>query len=382
MEQNRYKIAIVANTAWNIVNFRLGLIRALLENGYAVIAIAPADEYVDKIKETGCSFVPLQRLERKGTNPVKDMRLTHELYRIYKKEGVQLALHYTIKPNIYGTFAASFAGVKTICTVTGLGYSFLSDNWISRLAQNLYKMAFNRAALVAFQNDDDRQLFIAQKLVKPEKTMLIRGSGIRSDYFMPIPKTESSESFIFLFVGRLLLDKGIREFMEAAETVKSQFPQAEFWIVGALDTDNPSCIDSALVVDAQQKGILRYFGPSDEVREFMRNADVVVLPSYREGLPRVMLEAISMAKPIITTDAAGCRDTVIDGKNGFMVPVRDAIALGDAMKKMLESDEKSLSEMGAAGRALALQEFDEKAIVGRYLEIIASMLAKDKKLLK
>lgn len=376
MEQYAGKIAVVANTAWNIVNFRLGLIVALIENGYDIVVIAPEDEYVSKIEATGCKFIPLQRLDRKGTNPVKDLRLTHELYRIYKREKFDLVLHYTIKPNIYGTFAASFAGVKAICTVTGLGYSFLSDNWISRLAKNLYKRAFKRAVYVAFQNDDDRQLFILQNLVTADKTMLIRGSGIKCDYFCPLPKTETSENFIFLFVGRLLLDKGIREYLNAAAEVRKSYPKTEFWAVGALDTDNPSCIDSDSVADAQQKGLLRYFGPSDEVREFVRNADVVLLPSYREGLPRVMLEAISMAKPIITTDTAGCRDTVIDGINGYMVPVKDWEALAAAMKKMLEADKDTLNIMGEEGRKLALREFDEKMVVKRYIDVIAYLIAK------
>jgi glycosyltransferase involved in cell wall biosynthesis len=376
LEHSRRKIAVVANTAWNLVNFRMGLMKAFRDGGYDVIAIAPLDDFAEQIEAEGIQFVALKRLDRKGTNPVRDLQLTHELYRIYKKEGVEIAFHYTIKPNIYGTFAASLAGIKTVCTVTGLGYSFLSDNWISRLAKNLYKRAFKRAELVAFQNEDDRNLFISSKLLDAEKTMLIRGSGIKCDYFIPLEKTEVSDKFVFLFVGRLLLDKGIREFLAAAEKIKSVYPKTEFWIVGALDTDNPSCINSAYIAEAQHKETVRYFGPSNQVRDFIRNADCVVLPSYREGLPRVMLEAISMEKPVITTDAPGCRDTVIDGLNGFMIPVKDEGALSDAMLRMFESDTQTRKNMGKAGRELALKEFDEKRIIEKYLQLTEEIFTK------
>lgn len=381
MEYKQLKIAIVVNTAWNIVNFRLGLIKALLNAGHEVIAIAPPDEYVPQIEAIGCRFIPLQRLERKGTNPVKDMRLVHELYRIYKKERINLALQYTIKPNIYGTFAASLAGVKTICTVTGLGYSFISTGWVSRIAKSLYKRAFRRATLIAFQNDDDRKLFIEQGLASAPKTILIKGSGIRTDYFFPMEKSNTENRFVFLFVGRLLLDKGIQEFMDAAKKLYKSHPNAAFWVVGAMDEGNPSCIGHEIVDTYVNAGIITYFGASDQVREMMRNCDVVVLPSYREGLPRVMLEALSMAKPVITTDAPGCRETVVNGENGYMIPIRDAEALMLAMEKMLQHSPEELVDMGKMGRDKALEEFDEQAIIQRYFDTIDTIFGQKKLLL-
>jgi len=381
LESNQLKIAIVVNTAWNIVNFRLGLIKALLNAGHEVVAIAPEDEYVSKIEAIGCRFIPLQTLERKGTNPIKDMRLVHELYRIYKNEKIDLALQYTIKPNIYGTFAASLAGIKTISTVTGLGYSFISTGWVSRIAKSLYKRAFRRSTLVAFQNNDDRKLFIDIGLTSKEKTILIKGSGIRTDYFIPMEKTEVNNNFVFLFVGRLLFDKGIQEFMEAAKKIHQNYPNAQFWIVGAIDEGNPSSVNQVLLDQYISEGFIKYFGPSDQVREMMRNCDVVVLPSYREGLPRVMLEALSMAIPVITTDAPGCRETVIDKKNGYMVPIKDVEALELAMEKMLNHSTEELLEMGQIGRAMALKEFDEQAIIQRYFEIIDSIFEQKKILL-
>jgi glycosyltransferase involved in cell wall biosynthesis len=371
---NAKKVALVVNTAWNIVNFRLGLIKALIESGYQVVAIAPPDTYVDRIVQTGCKFVPLKRLERKGTNPVRDLQLTHELYRIFKKEAIDIALLYTIKPNIYGSIAANLANIPTICTVTGLGYSFISTGLVSRIAKGLYKRAFRRATRIAFQNRDDLQLFIEQGLAKQEKCILIKGSGINTEHFAPAPKNVETNQFIFLFVGRLLFDKGVRELLQAAKEIKEQQPEVEFWMVGALDEDNPSCISHELLIEYQKEGVVRYFGVSDKVREIMQDADVVVLPSYREGLPRVMLEALSMAKPIITTDTAGCRETVVDGKNGYMVPIKHADALRDAMKKMLQHSKEELQDMGAEGRKMALEEFDEKIIVQHYLDEIRQMM--------
>lgn len=373
MESKHLKIAIVVNTAWNIVNFRLGLIKALLNAGHEVIAIAPADDYVAQIEAIGCRFIALKTLERKGTNPIKDMRLVHELYRIYKKESIDLALLYTIKPNIYGSFAASLAGVKTICTVTGLGYSFISTGWVSRIAKSLYKRAFRRATIIAFQNNDDRQLFIDGGLANTHKTTLIKGSGIRTDYFSPMEKTRTDDEFIFLFVGRLLFDKGIQEFIDAAKSIRAHYSKAQFWVVGAIDEGNPSCVSPEMVQSCVDAGIITYYGPSDQVREMMRECDVVVLPSYREGLPRVMLEALSMAKPIITTDAPGCRETIIHGENGYMVPIRDWMALKTSMEKMLAHSNIELVEMGKKGRQMALEEFDEQAIIQRYFEIIDSI---------
>ncbi len=372
---NPKKVAIVVNTAWNIVNFRLGLIEALMAQGHQVLAIAPPDNYLARIEETGCQFIPLKRLERKGTNPVRDLQLTHELYRVFQREKVDVALLYTIKPNIYGSFAAAFANVKTICTVTGLGYSFISNGLVSRIAKGLYKRAFRRATRIAFQNRDDRQLFIDLGLASAEKCILIKGSGIKTDFFKPMPKANAQDQFVFLFVGRMLFDKGVQELLEAAAKIKAKHSKVAFWMVGALDQDNPSCISKDLLKTYEDKGIIRYFGQSDKVREIMRDADVVVLPSYREGLPRVMLEALSMAKPVITTEAAGCRETVQDGENGYMVPIKDAEALAEAMEKMLQHSPKELQQMGNVGRAMALAQFDEQIIVQQYLKEIEQMFA-------
>lgn len=373
MKESNLKIAIVLNTAWNIYNYRLGLIRTLITKGHQVFAIAPRDEYVSAIEAAGCTFIATHKLSRKGTNPIKDWQYSQELYKIYKKNKIDLALHYTIKPNIYGSIAAGKAGIKSISTVTGLGYSFLSNGLVNKIVKRLYKRAFKSSSLIAFQNRDDRQLFTSLGLCPNEKTTLIKGSGINTDYFKDIGRTQKS-LFTFLFVGRLLYDKGIVELLKASKILRDKNYPIHIWLVGAIDEGNPSAISKTVLEEYVNDNIVTYLGSSSDVRAIMRNADVVVLPSYREGLPRVMLESLAMSKPIITTDVAGCREVIQgDNENGFLVPVKDELALAKAMEDMYLLPEVRRAQMGKVGRQMALDIFDEKAIVQRYLDEIKQL---------
>lgn len=364
------RTAIVLNTTWNIHNFRTGLIRALQNAGHEVLAIAPEDDFVEEVRSLGVQHVPLQHLSRKGTNPIKDLRLMRELAKIYRSESVDVALQYTIKPNIYGSLARGLVKNHCISTVTGLGFSFIQKGLVNTIVKRLYRVAFNRSDMVAFQNQDDLDLFRSLKLVRSDNSCLIKGSGINTDYFCPLPKTEASQRFHFLFVGRLLYDKGVVELLEAARILKEEGADFELQLVGGHDTDNPSAIDKKILQEAQAKGYAHYLGRSNQVRELMRNADAVVLPSYREGLPRVMLEGLAMAKPLITTAVAGCRETVKDGQNGYLVPAKDASALAAAMQKMLHHSDAERESMGQKGRQMALKEFDENIITQQYVELL------------
>ncbi len=370
----KLNIAIVLNTAWNIYNFRLGLVQAFIEAGHVVFAVAPRDEFVPQVEAAGAIFVPVENLSRKGMNPIQDMRYSYELFTIYKKYAIDIALQYTIKPNIYGSMASRASKTKTISTVTGLGYSFMSEGIVNSVAKRLYKTAFVSCDLVAFQNSDDKLLFEELGLCSQNKTALIKGSGIKTDYFCPLPKTEETDKLVFLFVGRLLFDKGVAELFEAAKMAFDQQLPIEFWVVGGVDEGNPSAIDKKLVEEYHKKGIINYIGHSNDVRSIMQNADVVVLPSYREGLPRVMLESLSMAKPVITTNAPGCKEVVIDKENGFIVPVKDAMLLYEAIAKMAALTEEERLKMGKKGRQMALDVFDERVIIQRYFEEIARLI--------
>lgn len=373
MKQQQLKIGIVLNTAWNIYNFRLGLVKAFLAVGHEVYAIAPVDDFVSEIEATGCTFIPVEHLSRKGVNPIQDLKFGYELYKIYTSNELDVVLHYTIKPNIYGCLAAGRAKVKSISTVTGLGYSFMKEGMVNKIVKKLYKTAFKSGTRIAFQNRDDKKLFEDLSLCPKRKTTLIKGSGINTTHFKPMPKKQTYEKLIYLFVGRLLYDKGVTELFEAAQQFKEKCPETEIWVVGAIDDGNPSAVAKAEVEAQEVKGTIRYWGVSKDVRSIMQEADVVVLPSYREGLPRVMLESLAMGKPIITTDTAGCRETIQDTKNGFLIPTKNAQALADAMVRMYELTDEARQEMGKVGRAMALQEFDEQAIIKRYFDEIEAM---------
>ena len=368
------KIAIVANSTWNIYNFRLSLIKTLKSAGFRVIVIAPVDEYIHYLSDSYFTkHVPLRRMNPQGRNPVKDLLLFWELYRIYKREKPDLVLHFTVKPNIYGSLAATVAGIKSVSTVTGLGYAFLNSNFKNKLVRPLYRFAMRKLPKVLFHNQDDIEQFIKERLVRREQTMLIGGSGVDMGYYKQGPR-QGSERFIFLFAGRLLRDKGIIEFVSAARQLLRLAKRAECWVVGELKSANPSAVSKYEVLGWVSEKAIRYYGHAKDIRKYMSQADVFVLPSYREGLPRAVLEAMSMGKPIITTDVPGCRETVEEGKNGYLVTVKDSDSLAEAMMRMYKLSDPELEEMGANSVRLCQERFDVRIINLRYLELIRSLL--------
>lgn len=370
----RKKIAIVDNSTWNIFNFRLGLIRQLKNAGYEVVVIAPVDEYIRYLNETGMvQHIPLRYLAPQSTNIFRDLALIFELWGIYAKEKPHLILHYTIKPNIFGNIAARLAGIPAISTITGLGYTFLHRSLINRMVPGLYRLAFKWTRRVIFYNKEDFDLFIQRRIIPAGKGAIIPGSGVNTNHFRPLTKPDN-HSFVFLFIGRLLYDKGLREFVEAAQAVRKRNPLVECWIIGELNAKNPATVRQEQMLKWMEEGHIKYWGIASDVRHFIRRAHVVVLPSYREGVPRSILEAMAMGTPIITTDTAGCRDTIKAGLNGWLTPPANAVALSDAMFEACSIGEEELSQMGEYSRQIALAEFDEKIITGKYLNIINKLL--------
>jgi len=379
----RKKILLVANSTWNIYNFRLSLIRHLKAEGYRVVVVAPVDEYIDYLHQTGVTrHVPLHHLRPQSRNPAHDLLLTWELYRIYRRERPDLILHYTIKPNIYGNLAARMAGIPSISTITGLGYTFLhASRFTTRAVQQLYRRALRWPRWVAFHNRDDEALFRSKRLVPPQRSLVIHGSGVNTNHFRPLPRPDS-DSFIFLFIGRLLSDKGLPELVEAGKQLRRRYPQAELWVVGELSPGNPSAISKEQVLNWMEAGHIRYAGHSRDVRPFIKIADAMVLPSHREGIPRALLEGMAMGKPIITTNVPGCRDTVEEGRNGFLVPSRDTPALSRAMERMLALPEEEREDMGIHSRRKSREEFEDKIITQRYTALIETILAEKTKPVK
>jgi len=368
------KILFLSNTSWSLYNFRLALMEALKEKGFEVLFSAPYDQYAEILKKKGFRYLEIKNLERKSLNPIKELKLFFELYKIYQKEKPDLVLHFTIKPNIWGSLAAKFAKIKCFNTVTGLGSLFGKKSFFQKLVEFLYKLSFKFPQKVFFQNKEDLKLFLEKKIIKKEKAVLVPGSGVNLKHFHPdfckkIKK--ASKNFVFLFVGRLLKEKGIEELVEAVKIVKSKYPEIELWLLGRIDKDNPSAISEKKLESWQKLGLVKYLGFVDDVRPFLCQADCFVFPSYyREGIPKSLLEASAMEKPIIGTQSVGCQEVIEEGKNGFLVPPRDSEKLALAMIKMIEISEEKRKEMGKLARQKVLEEFDEEKVVKKYLEEI------------
>jgi len=363
------KIAVVLNTSWNIYNFRKGLILSLLDKGNEVITIAPKDTYTYKLMDLGCRHIPV-KMDSRGANPIKDFLLILELYWIYKKVKPDVILHYTIKPNIYGTIAASLLRIPVINNVCGLGTMFLKDNLISRIAILMYRLSFRFPKKIFFQNKDDKKLFLKKRIVSKKACDILPGSGINTSDFMPKPRNSKSGTFTFLLISRLIYDKGIVEFIEAIEQLNNEGINAKFQLLGQIDEKHKRGIPEEMIRSWIEKHQIEYLGTTADVRIHIENADCVVLPSYREGTPKTLLEAASMAKPIVTTNVPGCNNVVKDGKNGLLCKVRDAEDLAMKMKEMHNLSQGERKEMGKKGREYIKNKFDESIVINKYLNSI------------
>lgn len=357
------KIILVANSTWNIYNFRLNIIRKLISQGHQLVVIAPVDEYLEyKENFPDVKHVPLKTMARDSTNPIKDILLLIELYRKYKWLQPDLILHYTNKPNIYGGLAARFLKIPSVAFVTGLGYSFIHKGFLNFIVKKLYRVSSKSHKKVIFENKDDLKLFIDEKIISEEKAVSIKGCGVDTSYYVPYPNGKVKNNITFTFVGRLLYDKGIMEFINAAKITKAKYPNTKFEIIGEFDADNPSNIDKEFLVNWVDSGIIDYKGFVRDIRPLLEYSDCVVLPSYREGMPRTVLEGMSMGKAIITSNVPGCRETVVENINGYIVPAKDSKSLADAFEKLITLPYEERKSMGAAGRKMAEEQFDDKLI--------------------
>ncbi len=364
------RILFVANTAWNIRNFRWGLVRAFRAGGHEVLAAAPADGGGAALAAEGVPFHAVA-MRPSSTNPLDDLALLRRLFRLYRELAPDVVLHFTIKPNIYGGLAARRLGIPAIANVSGLGTLFLKPSLALSVARVLYRRAFARASTVFFQNPDDRALFLRGRLVAQERASLLPGSGVDTERFAPGPARPAGSSPVFLLVARMIREKGIGEYVEAARAVHAQHPGTRFVMAGETGVDNPSAIPAATIEAWQAEGVVSYVGFSSDIREQLREADCVVLPSYYgEGVPRTLLEAASMGKPLITTDNVGCREAVEDGENGYLCRPRDAGDLAAAMGRFLALPSAERARMGEASRRKAVAEFDEAIVIRRYRQAV------------
>lgn len=365
------KIALVANTTWNIYNFRLNIIDKFIKEGYQIIVIAPVDEYIIYIEKypTVLHF-DLKKLDRDGINPIKEALLCLELIKIYRTIKPDLILHFTNKPNIYGSIAAKINNIKAISVVTGLGYPFINSGFIKLIITILYKITGKFNTKFIFENIEDRELFESLNIVKKKNSISIKGCGVNTEWFKPQINKNQNNKVIFTFIGRLLYDKGIREFVDAAKLVKQERNDVTFWIVGEIDKENPATIDKNELIQWVEEDIVQYQGFFKDIRPIISHSDCIVLPSYREAIARTITEGMSMGKPIITSQTAGCREAVEHGVNGFLVEIKNAQRLAAAFFEFLNLNEDQREIMGQAGRKKACKEFDDVKIAHQIYEIV------------
>ena len=383
-------IAIVYNDDFYLHRFKSGLLKTLSEAGHTVYAIAPAGDSVEAIEDSGATFIDWP-LVRRGANPIRELRSLLALRGIYKRIRPDLVHHFTAKPRVYGAFAARFSGVPVVvASVNGLGYVYtgrsLKSSFVRPVSTLLNRLAFGISEAVLFQNHDDAKFFEDTRMVSKKKIRHVPGgSGVDTALFSPdavdaggsdrlrgsldIP----ADTPVVIMIGRMLTHKGVHEYVECARIVAGD-RDARFLLVGPTDTGNPASIPEGTLVEWGERGWIRYLGERSDIRELMAMADIVALPSYREGFPRVLVEAAAMGKPIVTTDTAGCRDVVDDGVNGLLVPIGDAGALASAVEKLLASPDLR-AQMGKAARLKALDEFDERKVTQDIIAIYDELLA-------
>lgn len=384
------RVALVSNSDYTIHQYRLPLIRELVRRGAEVYAVAEEGPFVSRIEQAGARFLPW-RVDRQSLNPLKDARSFLSLLRIYRELRPAVAHHFTIKPIIYGSVAARLAGVPvTVATLTGLGYVFLEESFKARLLRNLvhrmYRVAFRCSGEVMFHNPHDLSEFRKAGLLPGDKGLCHPGgSGVDTAFFSPgtvdgeaVLRLKDSlslprENPVIVLAARMLWHKGVAEYVECARIVKKRRGDAQFLLVGPVDHGNPAAIPEERIAGWQAEGFIRYLGERENIREILALSDIVVLPSYREGMPRVLLEAASMGKAFVTTDVPGCRDAADYGRIGLLVPAKDSAALAGAVEELLR-DPARRDTLGRAALEKAVREYDERKVAAQALELYQELL--------
>jgi glycosyltransferase involved in cell wall biosynthesis len=371
----KIKVIITSNTAWSLVNFRLGLIKALIRKGYEVITIAPKDGYESKLIKLGCKHINIA-INSRGMNPLEDLLLVWKFFKIIKDEGPDVLLTFTIKPNIYGSIAAKPFQVVVINNITGLGDAFSKKNWLKSLIMSLYRFSLLKSYKVFFQNSDDQNLFIKKKIVRKICSDRLPGSGIDISKFVP-HKFQERSYIHFLFIGRLIRSKGVYEFIEAAKILKQKNIKVKFFVLGPFSHIKQEAVEKVELNNWINKGLIKYLGFSNDVRKHIKNADCVVLPSYyNEGVPRSLLEASAMGRPIITTNSVGCREVIENNVNGFVCRAKDSNDLANQLIKFTKISVKEKKLLGMQGRYKIEDQFDEDIVINKYLSSIKMYINK------
>jgi glycosyltransferase involved in cell wall biosynthesis len=362
---------MVSNYGWTLFNFRRRLIAALLAHDIDVAVQTEFDGYEGKLGLPAARVLPL-KIDRKGVNPFRDLRTLLSVWRAIRSFRAELCLLFTIKPIVYGGLACRLSCTSYVANVTGLGTAFIGRRWLRWIAVLLYRISLRSAHRVFFQNNTDLELFVHQKIVKAGQAALLPGSGVDLERFEAAAYPAGPE-IRFVLIARMLWDKGVGEFASAARLARRANPQARFQLLGPVDAVNRSAIPRETIQQWVREGTLEYLGETDDVRPFIAAAHCVVLPSYREGTPRSLLEAAAMGRPVIATDAVGCRDVVDQRSTGLLCAAGDANDLARRIIEMASLSPHQRADMGLRGRRKVEQQYDERVVIQRYVELLREL---------
>jgi len=375
-DQKKKKLLFFVTEDWYFCSHRMDIAIAAIDAGYSVSLVTRVSSYAEEIKSKGIKLISV-KLSRKSSNPIRELIAIILLVRIFYRESPDLVHNVAIKPIIYGSIAACITRVPAVVNALGgLGYIFISRKPTVKVLRFvvgiIYRLALNaRRAITIVQNQDDFNLLRGARIVSEDKTVLIKGSGVDPEIFMP--SELSGEIPVIILPGRILWDKGVGEFVQAARYLKKKGVSARFVLVGDIDPDNPASIDKDAVEGWVDEGVVEWWGRRDDMADVYRSINIVCLPSYREGLPKVLIEAAASARPIVTTDVPGCREVVVNGENGFLVPPRDSKVLAEALEALAENRELQ-KKMGDRGRKKAVREFSIRQVIDKTLDLYKKQL--------
>jgi glycosyltransferase involved in cell wall biosynthesis len=376
MSSRPRRVLFLANTDWYLWNFRLPLARAMHGQGWDVVLCSPPGPWGPRFAGEGLRWIPFD-FARHGLNPFSELVTLARLVRLYRRERPDLAHHFTIKCVLYGGIAAKLSGTRVVNAVTGLGSLFTTPKKANvvlvPIVRVLYRLVFHRSHVI-FQNPDDREEFRAKGLLGDATVHIIRSSGVDTTRFQPAPRLPAAPPVVVILVARLLREKGIEEFVEAARWLRGEGAAARFIVVGPEDPAQPSAIDSGTLARWKGAGDVEFLGHRDDVLELLRSAHIACLPSWREGTPRSLVEAMACGLPVVATDVPGCREVTRNGDNGLLVKARDAMALAKGLRTLID-DAELRRRMGERSRERAEAEFSEKRVIGETTAVYQAVLS-------
>ncbi len=367
------RIAVIENSLFSTYTMRDSLMKRLMKEGYEVFVLTHTNSFAAQVEKTGIKVI---NIGSGNIHPVKVSKYIYNLFFFLNRIKPDVVLTYSIRPAIWGNFIARYLKIPTITNITGVGPLFTSKNVAYLAARSMYRLALKNASKVFFQNFDDMELFIQHKFVTQDKAVRIPGSGVDYEKFSPVLVNKKNDSFSFLFIGRLIKDKGIFEFVEAARIIHEKYPTVQFNVLGPFWHQNlkSNTVTKSDLQNWIDEGIIDYMGEKKDVRKFIAKADCIVLPSYREGTSNILLEAASMEKPAITCNTTGCKEIVEDGITGFLCSVKDGRDLADKMEKMLLLSPVERIGMGKKAREKIIREYGKEIVLNAYLDAIDQLI--------